>query len=165
MAFGDAEGVIHLISQAEDSVTPFSGFEGQPIPWVDTPALLPNIEWEASTYVTAFHPCIRCLQVDHFRPLNSIGLPYYDTQLLSSWSSQFATTIGDYLPPTKIPPQVLNTMKTNDNVAYAPFPKELRGRRNVISVGPSRGNGRFRSGRSKPTEVTLVLIDLMYSSN
>lgn len=134
MAFGDAEGVIHLISQAEDSVTPFSGFEGQPIPWVDTPAPLPNIEWEAST------------------PLNSIGLPYYDTQLLSSWSSQFATTIGDFPSPTKIPPQVLNTMKTKDNIAYAALPKELRGRRNVISVGPSRGNGRFRSGRSKPTE-------------
>jgi len=165
MAFGDAEGVIHLISQAEDSVTPFNGFEGQPIPWVDTPPPLPNIEWEASTYVATFLPCIRCSQIDYSRPLNSIGLPYYDTQLLSSWSSQFATTIGDYLPPTKIPPQVLNTMKTNDNVAYAPLPKELRGRRNVISVGPSRGNGRFRSGKSKPTEVTLALIDLMYSFN
>jgi len=50
MAFGDADGVIHLLSQAEEQV-PFNGFEGNPYPWADTPAPLPDIEWSDSTYV------------------------------------------------------------------------------------------------------------------
>lgn len=48
MAFGDAEGTIHLMSQAVGD-TPFNGFEGQPVPWADTPAPLPDIEWTQST--------------------------------------------------------------------------------------------------------------------
>lgn len=53
MAFGDADGTIHLMSQAESNV-PFNGFDGQPVPWADTPAPLPPIEWSPSTYDTTF---------------------------------------------------------------------------------------------------------------
>ncbi|KAG6818207.1 hypothetical protein H0H87_000112 [Tephrocybe sp. NHM501043] len=50
MAFGDAEGVIHLLSQAEDTVdVPFNGFDGQPVEWADTPDVLPEIEWTQTT--------------------------------------------------------------------------------------------------------------------
>lgn len=48
MAFGDAEGTIHLLSQAEEDA-PFNGFEGQPVPWADTASPLPEIEWTKST--------------------------------------------------------------------------------------------------------------------
>lgn len=51
MAFGDAEGVIHLMSQAEDgAVLPFNGFDGQPIEWTDTAAPLLDIEWTDVTW-------------------------------------------------------------------------------------------------------------------
>lgn len=50
MAFGDADGTIHLMSQAEnEAALPFNGFDGQPIEWADTPAPLPEIEWSDST--------------------------------------------------------------------------------------------------------------------
>lgn len=58
LACGDAEGSVHLLSQAdEDASLPFNGFDGQPVPWMDTPAELPEIEWQDSTYV--------CLPVAH----------------------------------------------------------------------------------------------------
>ncbi|KAH8102953.1 PAB-dependent poly-A-specific ribonuclease subunit PAN2 [Cristinia sonorae] len=129
LAFGDSEGTIHLLSAAEDGVTlPLNGFEGQPVEWADTPELLPEVSWSDNT------------------PLNSIGMPYYNSHLLSSWSSKFLPRNMLYPPPPKIPQQILNTMKTNDNVAYAALPKELRGRRNVVVLETKKTSGRFRSG-------------------
>jgi PAB-dependent poly(A)-specific ribonuclease subunit 2 len=71
MAFGDADGAIHLMTAGgEDDpgmssvcivfiyvpnnlligyVPTFNGFEGQPIDWVDTSESLPEIEWTDST--------------------------------------------------------------------------------------------------------------------
>ncbi|EPQ58579.1 hypothetical protein GLOTRDRAFT_35919 [Gloeophyllum trabeum ATCC 11539] len=136
MAFGDGDGVIHLMSAGEhDGEIPFNGFEGQPVEWADTPEPLPDIVWTDST------------------PLNSIGLPYYNSMLLSAWSPQFMTTKAHFPPPAKIPPQVLSTMKMSDNVAYAPLPKELKGRRNVVVVAPRKDQARFRSGKMRRQEV------------
>ncbi|KAH9934990.1 uncharacterized protein B0H18DRAFT_979313 [Fomitopsis serialis] len=105
LAFGDSDGAVHL-------VVPFNGFEGKPIEWADTPEPLPEIEWTDST------------------PMNVIGMPYYNEKLLSSWTPDFISSGLHYPPPPKIPQIILNTMKINDNVAYAALPKELRGRRN-----------------------------------
>ncbi|KJA18541.1 hypothetical protein HYPSUDRAFT_144864 [Hypholoma sublateritium FD-334 SS-4] len=130
LAFGDADGTIHLLSQTDDN-TPFNGFEGQPVPWADTASPLPEIEWTKST------------------PLNSIGMPYFDNQLLSAWPTNLSSRTQGWPPPQKIPPQILATMKFNENIAYATLPKELRGRRNLANSEPRKGAGRFRSG--KPT--------------
>ncbi|TFK42698.1 ubiquitin carboxyl-terminal hydrolase-domain-containing protein [Crucibulum laeve] len=136
MAFGDADGMIHLMSKVEEGAEMhLNGYEGQPTPWVDAPAPIPDIEWSNST------------------PLNTIGLPYYDNQLLSGWSTGFESTSLKYPPPLRIPPQILNAMKTNDNVAYASLPKELRGRRNMTLTNPRKGNGRFRSGKPRANEL------------
>lgn len=48
MAFGDAEGTVHMMSQAVGDM-PLNGFEGQLVPWADTPSPLPNIDWAEST--------------------------------------------------------------------------------------------------------------------
>lgn len=48
-------------------------------------------------------------------------------------------------------------MKTNDNVTYAAFPKELRGRRNMTTVAPRRENARFRSGKLAIPDVSYPL--------
>ena len=149
MAFGDADGVIQMLTAAdEDAILPLNGFEGTPVEWADTPEPYPDIEWTDSTY--AIYGGFRCnlnLRRVRFRPLNSIGMPYYDNILLSSWTSKFVSSNALYPPPPKIPQQILNTMKVNDNVAYAPLPKELRGRRNMVPSAPKRSAARFRSGR------------------
>ncbi|KAF7353663.1 PAN2-PAN3 deadenylation complex catalytic subunit PAN2 [Mycena venus] len=135
MACGDAEGIVHLMSQIdEEGSLPFNGFDGQPVEWADTPAALPHIEWTDST------------------PLNSIGLPYYESRLLSSWTPLFVSTAANYPPPAKIPPQILATMKLNDNIAYAALPRELKGRRNMAPAGSRNKKGRFRSGKSHGNE-------------
>ncbi|KAI0059101.1 PAB-dependent poly-A-specific ribonuclease subunit PAN2 [Artomyces pyxidatus] len=136
MAFGDADGAIHIMTAAEeDGMLPFNGYDGQPIEWADTAEPLPDIEWTDTT------------------PLNSIGLPHYNTMLLSSWSPQFDSQKGGSLPAAKIPPQVLSTMKYNDSIAYAALPRELKGRRNVVSAAPQKDQGHFRSGKTRRTEM------------
>lgn len=87
------------------------------------------------------------------RPLNSIGLPYYDSEMLSAWSPLFISGTTEYLPSPKVPLQITNTMKYNEGIAYAALPKELRGRRNVVNSGRKKVNGRFRSGKTHSTEV------------
>ncbi|KAF8969950.1 ubiquitin carboxyl-terminal hydrolase-domain-containing protein [Flammula alnicola] len=129
VAFGDAEGTVHLLSQADNNI-PFNGFEGQPVPWADTAAPSPDIEWTKST------------------PLNSVGMPYFDTQLLSAWPSNLSSKAVSYSPPQNIPSQILASMKFNENIAYATLPKELRGRRNMTNAEPRKGVGRFRSGKT-----------------
>ena len=50
MAFGDAEGMIHLLSQVEDGTTvPFNGFDNRAVEWADNPLPLPTIEWTNTT--------------------------------------------------------------------------------------------------------------------
>ncbi|KAF5379932.1 hypothetical protein D9757_007171 [Collybiopsis confluens] len=141
LACGDADGIIHMKSQVEgDEMVPLNGFEGRPVEWANPPDPLPELDWTDST------------------PLNSIGLPRYKTTLVSAWTPQFVsgptsgrTATSLYPLPQKIPTQVLNAMKINDNVAYAPLPKELRGKRNMIAQGKKIG-GRFRSGRGTENE-------------
>lgn len=45
-------------------------------------------------------------------------------------------------------------MKTNDNVAYAAMPKELKGRRNISTTVARKSNGRFRSGQTRQNDVS-----------
>lgn len=154
LACGDADGIIHMKSQVEgDEMVPLNGFEGRPVEWANPPEPLPELEWTDSTYVGLSLSDHEFLSLH--RPLNSIGLPHYKTQLLSAWTPHFSSSrTVSYPPPQKIPTQILNTMKMNDNVAYAPLPKELRGRRNVVVTGKRKMGGRFRSGKSGVGEVS-----------
>ncbi|KAG6850532.1 hypothetical protein H0H93_012148 [Arthromyces matolae] len=146
MAFGDAEGVIHLLSQAEEvAEVPFNGFDGKPIEWADAPDVIPEINWTDST------------------PLNVVGLPHYDAQLLSAWTPLFEPPGALYPPPPKIPAQVLSAMKKKDDVGYASLPRELKGRRNMVSIDSQSHNGRFRS--AKPTKVELSTKVYNYTDN
>ncbi|KAJ7581374.1 ubiquitin carboxyl-terminal hydrolase-domain-containing protein [Mycena floridula] len=136
LAAGDAEGRVHLSCRAaeEEALPPLNGFAGLPAEWADHPAPLPDIQWTDST------------------PLSSIGMPHYKTKLLSSWSANFIATPLYYPPPAKIPPQILNNIKINDTVSYANLPKELRGRRNMVTAVPAKRQGRFRSGKARRSE-------------
>ncbi len=48
MAFGDSDGVIHIMTAANEDM-PFNGYEGQPVEWADTPDPLSEIEWTDRT--------------------------------------------------------------------------------------------------------------------
>ena len=97
------------------------------------------------------------------RPLNSIGLPHYNTLLLSSWAPQLES-VKTSTAPMKIPLSVLSTMKMNDGIAYAPLPRELKGRRNMITVAAPRDQGRFRSGKQRSDENTASHVTIRDSS-
>lgn len=83
-------------------------------------------------------------------PLNTIGMPFFDTQLLSGWPSEKNSNskMASHSGPQRIPPQILASMKYNDQVAYATLPKELRGRRNMAITAPRKGGARFRSDKA-----------------
>ncbi len=50
MAFGDAEGAIHMLTAAdEDAMLPLNGFEGTPVEWADTPEPYDDIDWTDTT--------------------------------------------------------------------------------------------------------------------
>ncbi|KAI0303542.1 PAB-dependent poly-A-specific ribonuclease subunit PAN2 [Multifurca ochricompacta] len=129
MAFGDSDGLIHILTAADETM-PFNGYEGQPFEWAASPEPLLEVEWTDST------------------PLNSVGLPYYNTLLLSSWTPQLESVKGSTVP-MKIPQSVLSAIKTNDGIAYAPLPRELKGRRNMIIAATPKDQGRFRSGKQR----------------
>ncbi|KAH8833946.1 ubiquitin carboxyl-terminal hydrolase-domain-containing protein [Flagelloscypha sp. PMI_526] len=136
IAAGDADGTIHLLSQAalDENPLPFNGFDGKPVEWVDSVEPPPSIEWDDMT------------------PLNSIGLPFYEETLLSALPSSVTHPAHTFPPLAQIPTAVLTTMKYNENVAYAPLPKELRGRRNLFVAGIRKRNARFRSGKGRGEE-------------
>jgi hypothetical protein len=81
------------------------------------------------------------------RPLNSIGLPFYNSPLLS-WTPQLES-VKVSTAPMKIPQSVVSAIKMNDGIAYAPLPRELKGRRNMITVATPKDQGRFRSGKPR----------------
>jgi PAB-dependent poly(A)-specific ribonuclease subunit 2 len=49
-------------------------------------------------------------------------------------------------------------MKMNDNIAYAALPKELRGRRNRVLVTATKDQGRFRSGKGRKDDVSVIIV-------
>lgn len=83
-------------------------------------------------------------------------MPFYDSLLLSTWTPKFLPSNLNYPPPPKIPPQIEQTMKYNENIAYASMPKELQGRRNVVSFGPKKDTGRFKSGKARAEQASLT---------
>lgn len=81
------------------------------------------------------------------RPLNLIGMPHYTEPLLSNFpESDYAPVTSPlFNPPEPIPNSVLNTMKMVDFVGYATTPRELRGKRYVVTARP--GAGKYATGK------------------
>ncbi|WVQ97692.1 PAB-dependent poly(A)-specific ribonuclease subunit PAN2 [Kwoniella sp. CBS 9459] len=145
LAFGDADGQMHLWTTHETGenarlddngamvLPPFNGYEGIKPEWPDQAELPPPIVWEDTT------------------PLNLIGMPYYSEPLLSNFppDTYAPATSPFFNPPPPIPPTVLNTMKMVDFVGYATNPKELRGKRYVMTARPGAGRRAGRNGAGR----------------
>ncbi|GJN87292.1 hypothetical protein Rhopal_000240-T1 [Rhodotorula paludigena] len=118
LAFGDAEGYVHLWSaQPEEGDAKFCRYEGE-IELPDQPEPPKRIDWRDDT------------------PLNSIGMPYYDAPLLSLFPQDMMSPSSHAASRRRVPidPQILASAKTVDFVGYATYPAHLRAasRRNQI---------------------------------
>ena len=134
LAFGDADGQVHLWTSNDisESLPPFNAYEGVKPEWPDNPAPPPAVTWDDTT------------------PLSMVGMPYYAEPLLSNYPvSDYAKNSSPFFnPPEPIPNSVLSTMKMVDFVGYATVPRELRGKRNVVTARPGAGqNVKGRNGR------------------
>ena len=89
-------------------------------------------------------------------------MPYYKSQLLSALTPQLVSSQYSPTPP-KIPPKVLESLKVNKFVKHATFPKELRGRSNVVPAAPKKDVARFRSGKSRNVEVSIIQYKVLNS--
>lgn len=143
LAFGDTEGIVHLWSaRPDEGDARFCRFEGD-VELPDPQEPPERITWRDDT------------------PLNSIGMPYYTTPLLSLLPTSMTepSTITASRKPAQIDPQILSTAKTVDFIGYASYPAHLRtaGRRNQVRVaGGTKNAGRvgvdapmFRSERER----------------
>ncbi|KAK4058405.1 poly(A)-specific ribonuclease [Microbotryomycetes sp. JL221] len=129
LAFADADGCVHLWSSQSDAK--FSRFEGE-VELPDTAEPLDRVDWRDDT------------------PLNTIGMPYYTSPLLSLMpaSMDFKPSPWHHRKPV-INPAILSTVKTVDFVGYAAYPAAARaaGRRNQI---PSSKADKRRMGLDAP---------------
>ncbi|TPX39823.1 hypothetical protein SeMB42_g03619 [Synchytrium endobioticum] len=149
--FGDATGVLY---QFADHVESRINMYSRPSEYAAPP--------QPETYIG----------LDEDRPLNSIGLPYYTTPLLSVFPN---TSIPAHQPPAFIPPEILSSMKLIDFVGYARNPGAFK--RNQRLKDTSKENlevPKFRSEQERaqirqkaatPTPADTNLRDATSSNN
>ncbi|BGP54203.1 hypothetical protein JCM8202_001336 [Rhodotorula sphaerocarpa] len=108
LAFGDADGYVHLwAAQPEEGDAKFCRFEGE-IEMPDPVEPPQRVAWHDDT------------------PLNSIGMPYYDTSLLSLLPGHMTAKHTASHRRVPLDPHVLTSAKTVDFVGYASYPAHLR---------------------------------------
>ncbi|CCG81195.1 PAB-dependent poly(A)-specific ribonuclease subunit pan2 [Taphrina deformans PYCC 5710] len=145
LIYSDAENNLHLWTVSHNIEPRFSNLPGQTT---------------FADYVTAapdFDPTSD--------PLHVIGMPYYNTELLSSWPANMVFEVGRL--PAKIDADIISSMKVVDGIGYAPFHK--RRRRNLAEERSSAGNAldipRFRSEKAKALatgDVKAGLVDNIF---
>lgn len=132
IAFGEADGSVRLWASSPEA-TSFNAFSTSPLEMPDPVESPAPVNWSTET------------------SLASIGLSYYDTPLLSVIPYDDYTSESSPLfnPPKKLDLAVLKTMRTVDNISYAPLPRLLKGKRNFVSgTGPG---GMSAGGAAKST--------------
>lgn len=139
LAFGEADGSVRLWASSNEA-SHFTSYSSAPVEMPDVPETPDAINWTTET------------------SLSKVGLPYYDEPLLSAVSyDDYASSASPlFNPPLKIDAAVLNSIRTVDKVSYAPLPRHLRGKRNVITgAGPngmSAGAAAKMQDRRRPEE-------------
>ncbi|GAA6028111.1 hypothetical protein JCM8097_001876 [Rhodosporidiobolus ruineniae] len=118
LAFGDVEGYVHLWSaRPEEGEAQFCRYEGE-IEMPDPVEPVERINWKDDT------------------PLNSIGMPYYTSPLLSLLPQSMTNPTTHSASHRRVPidPSILSSAKTVDFVGYATYPPHLRSaaRRNQV---------------------------------
>ncbi|KAL7770324.1 hypothetical protein CFE70_000257 [Pyrenophora teres f. teres 0-1] len=89
------------------------------------------------------------------KPLNTVGMPYYKEQLLSSWPSHLVFEVG--APPPKIDSMILNNMTRTEIGFFAKNPRTKRrnqaeATRQVDRVSDSLSAPKFLSEKSRSSQ-------------
>lgn len=126
IAFGDASNVVHVWG---DKPEPQMNHFSNPI---DAPTI-------------TMPPTVTVSDSD---PLSSIGMPYYQEQLLSAWPAKTIFPVGR--KPQPIPAAIMDNMKMIDFVGYAPNPGlRLRNQAPSLPKVTLRDTPKFRSEQQK----------------
>ncbi|KAI7828196.1 ubiquitin carboxyl-terminal hydrolase-domain-containing protein, partial [Gamsiella multidivaricata] len=126
VALGDASNVVHMWGDKQE---PKMNHFSNPI---DAPSM----------------PLPPTITVGDNDPLSSIGMPYYQEQLLSAWPPKTIYPIGR--KPQPIPSSILDNMKMIDFVGYAPNPGiRLRNQAPSLPKVNLRDTPKFRSEQQK----------------
>ncbi|PKI84195.1 poly(A)-specific ribonuclease [Malassezia vespertilionis] len=144
LAFGESDGSVRLWTNDKDAAAMaapmrFNTYPTQPLAmpeYVSTP----RMEWK------------------HDTPLSCIGMPYYDHALFSAMPSEEYWSQGTALltMPAPLDPAVLDSVHFSGGIGYAPLPRHLRGKRNLL-LGTDDLTDRFdRSGKLKRTALARL---------
>ncbi|KAK0524952.1 poly(A)-specific ribonuclease [Tilletia horrida] len=138
LAFGEADGSIRLWT----SVSPSEMELGTAIPDPEKRfCVYETMEPEGPDVPANLNPRKETWRRD--TPLSALGLPYYDSPLLSSfdkWSYYAGAASPLFNAPTKPDPAILASLRQTDFVGYASLPRHLRGKRNAVSVSSQDEN-------------------------
>jgi PAB-dependent poly(A)-specific ribonuclease subunit 2 len=151
ISFGEADGSVRLWASSPEA-TSFNSFSTSALEMPDLVEPPAAVNWTTET------------------SLASIGLSFYDSALLSSISYDDYTSESSPLfnPPKKLDSAVIKTMRTVDNISYAPLPRHLKGKRNhVAGSGPggmsAGGAAKSAANGRKPEDRRRVGIPLFRS--
>ncbi|KAF9355394.1 poly(A)-specific ribonuclease, partial [Mortierella sp. AD094] len=126
VALGDASNVVHIWGDKQE---PQMNHFSSPI---DAPSM----------------PMPPAVSVGDSDPLSSVGMPYYQEQLLSAWPAKTIYPVGR--KPQPIPQSILDNMKMIDFVGYAPNPGlRLRNQAPSLPKVNIRDTPKFRSEQQK----------------
>jgi len=127
LALADNEGILHLWGRGPaDSIVQFTEYPA-PIEWPHTPQdNLPSIDIN-----------------DPEIPLSEIGMPYYTTELLSSWPTHLTFEVGH--PTQRIDEKTLKGMTRQDWYVYGRWNQPGRRRYQVDKPERVEELPRFRS--------------------
>ncbi|KAF9166067.1 poly(A)-specific ribonuclease [Mortierella sp. AD010] len=126
VALGDASNVVHIWGDKQE---PHMNHFSSPI---DAPSM----------------PMPPSVTVGDGDPLSSVGMPYYQEQLLSAWPAKTIYPVGR--KPQPIPQSILDNMKMIDFVGYAPNPGlRLRNQAPSLPKVNIRDTPKFRSEQQK----------------
>jgi PAB-dependent poly(A)-specific ribonuclease subunit 2 len=151
LAVGDSLGQVQLLTSHDISaesdlvgvdgmlhLPPLNGHDnGTKVEWPDLPMPVPDVKWANRTLVEnvlVIGAAVNRKTWFSLSPLNVIGMPFYDTPLLSNFApADYATASSPLFNPSKpIPSAVLANMRIIDGVGYAPLPRDMKGKRNVV---------------------------------
>lgn len=151
IALGEADGSVRLWASSSEA-NQFNSFSSNALEMPDLIEPPAPVDWTTET------------------SLASIGLPYYDHPLLSAISYSDYTSDASPLfnPPKKLDGSVIKSIRTVDNISYAPLPRHLKGKRNIVAgAGPggsSAGAAAKASGNGRrPEERRRIGIPLFRS--
>lgn len=141
IAFGEADGSVRVWGTSEAAAA---------LNHPETAASAPRFNSFATGFPELPAPPERLSKIEWSQdvPLSAIGVPFYDQPLCSNLPFEIYASPSSPLfnPSPKLDHGVLAALRQVDGIQFAPLPRHLRGRRNVVRVTgrgypPSSGRG------------------------